>query len=413
MEPGWSDWTLIPSGNFSPVSSPAACSWGPHRLDCFVTDIHGDFWYIYGDGTQWSAWEKLAGPGVADVDVAIYPAACSWGPNRIDLFAVVSSGLYHKWWNGSSWSEWENWGKNNPPVGQLAACCWGPNRIDLFGIGTDQAMYHKWWDGSQWNGWENLEGQCSSVGAASWGPNRIDIFTIGPDGSVYQQWWDTSQWSGWRHLGSPLLPLTVVTACASPALPGYVDCFAAGGKSNNIYQRSWLGVRWSSWDNHGGWSILPLAATSWGQSGMDLFMVGGVDVRAANLYHKWAHAKVGRGGGGGPTPATLSAAFYFDYLAGTEPAPPTTATFTGTLVSGAGGSGRTSFSVQSSPITFGVVNQSPAVIPAPPIQDLQPGIWLVSASVPGVVNIHTMTCPNVQVPGSVRLSISQSVPNCQ
>ena len=30
--------------------------------------------------------------------------AVSWGPNRLDLFVTgTDSALYHKWWNGSSW----------------------------------------------------------------------------------------------------------------------------------------------------------------------------------------------------------------------------------------------------------------------------------------------------------------------
>jgi Zn-dependent M28 family amino/carboxypeptidase len=27
---------------------------------------------------------------------------------------------------------------------------WGPNRLDVFAIGTDGAMYHRWWNGSTW-----------------------------------------------------------------------------------------------------------------------------------------------------------------------------------------------------------------------------------------------------------------------
>jgi hypothetical protein len=33
------------------------------------------------------------------------PAACSWGPDRIDLFVRSAGGeLLHGWWNGERWS---------------------------------------------------------------------------------------------------------------------------------------------------------------------------------------------------------------------------------------------------------------------------------------------------------------------
>jgi hypothetical protein len=35
---------------------------------------------------------------------------------------------------------------------------WGPNRIDVFAIGTDNALYHMAWDGSRWSDWEKRGG---------------------------------------------------------------------------------------------------------------------------------------------------------------------------------------------------------------------------------------------------------------
>ncbi len=58
-----------------------------------------------------------------------------------------------------------------------AAVSWGLNRIDTFVKGTDNAMYHKWWDGSRWSDWEKIEGVLTSEPAAvSWGLDRIDTF---------------------------------------------------------------------------------------------------------------------------------------------------------------------------------------------------------------------------------------------
>ena len=86
--------------------------------------------------------------------------------------------MYHKWWDGSSWSGWENLG-GYCLVGPVSAS-WAPNRIDTFVIGRDHAMYHKWWDGFSWSGWENLGGYCL-VGPVSTGDQTVLIHLIGGD----------------------------------------------------------------------------------------------------------------------------------------------------------------------------------------------------------------------------------------
>jgi hypothetical protein len=32
---------------------------------------------------------------------------------------------------------------------------WAPGRLDLFVHGTDNALWHKWYDGGSWSGWES------------------------------------------------------------------------------------------------------------------------------------------------------------------------------------------------------------------------------------------------------------------
>ncbi len=82
---------------------------------------------------------------------------------------------------------------------------WGPNRIDLFAVGTDHALWHKWWDGTRWGGWESLGGVLQSdVAAVSWDRNRIDVFGIGTDHALRHKWWDGRRWRGWESLGGTL-----------------------------------------------------------------------------------------------------------------------------------------------------------------------------------------------------------------
>jgi hypothetical protein len=89
--------------------------------------------------------------------------------------------------------------KDDPTVSS-----WGDNRLDVFVRGTDNALWHKWWDGSSWSsGWESLGGVLTSApGAVSWGYNRIDVFVKGTDNALWHKWWDGSSWSGWESLGA-------------------------------------------------------------------------------------------------------------------------------------------------------------------------------------------------------------------
>jgi peptidase M23-like protein/repeat uncharacterized protein DUF346 len=58
-----------------------------------------------GRDPAWRGWQDLGGP------IASPPAAASWGPNRLDLFAAGTDGqLKHKAWDGSAWSALFNLG---------------------------------------------------------------------------------------------------------------------------------------------------------------------------------------------------------------------------------------------------------------------------------------------------------------
>ena len=119
------------------------------------------------DGTRWSEFASLGWPEVPD---EIYPtvtvaapltgplAACSWGPNRMDVFARGSSGeVIHKWWGGRDWSAFVSLGmpvtadaEPTPlsSTGAIASCTWRVNRLDVFTRAVDGNLYHAWWDGS-------------------------------------------------------------------------------------------------------------------------------------------------------------------------------------------------------------------------------------------------------------------------
>ena len=117
------------------------------------------------------------------------PAVASWAANRLDTFVKgTDSQLYHKWWNGSKWSDWE--GLGGYLGGDPGAVSWGPNRIDVFYPGKSFHMSHKWWDGARWSGEEDLGGVLSSgAGVSSWSFGRLDTFVEGTDSALFHKWY--------------------------------------------------------------------------------------------------------------------------------------------------------------------------------------------------------------------------------
>jgi hypothetical protein len=76
--------------------------------------------------------------------------------------------------------------------GSQAVASWQRNRLDCFVRGDNNQMWHKWWNGSRWSNWEELgaprNGVRSSPAAVSWGPNRIDCFVRGSNDRLWHKW---------------------------------------------------------------------------------------------------------------------------------------------------------------------------------------------------------------------------------
>jgi len=151
------------------LGSLAACRCGAQGIGIFVRGTLGDLMMKWWNGKDWSEFASLGWPHVPDqtypaVTVAAPltgpPAACSWGPERIDVFARGSIGeVLHKWWDGKAWSDFESLGmpvtadarpEPLPSTGAIAACSWGVGRLDVFTRAVGGNLYHAWWDGS-WN----------------------------------------------------------------------------------------------------------------------------------------------------------------------------------------------------------------------------------------------------------------------
>jgi hypothetical protein len=131
--------------------------------------------------------------------------AASWGPNRIDVFAVIAPNVVHRWYDLNNvpqgWSTvagqpdqpfWEPLGtppaggppqdteRPNWPPGSPAATTMGANRLDVFVHARDDDFFvwHKYFQGDRWSNWGSRHPGTYLAGdptAASWGPGRTDI----------------------------------------------------------------------------------------------------------------------------------------------------------------------------------------------------------------------------------------------
>ena len=201
------------SGRTMPVEWPlAGCSGDATRIDLFARSPDGDLLHMTVRGDTWGTFERLGAPATTRGGVTVplglvtAPAACSSGPDRIDVLAVGQTGeLLHTVWDGSGWSGFESLGvpalqcgdtqRSVPLSGPLAACAGGDHRIAVFVPGTRGDLIMKWWDGTAWSefvslGWPEAPDEIYPAimlaapltgppAACSWGPDRGLL--VGPE----------------------------------------------------------------------------------------------------------------------------------------------------------------------------------------------------------------------------------------
>ena len=93
-----------------------------------------------------TVWESLGGELTGD------PAACSWGPERIDLFCRGRDGtLHHCWYEPAGWQPWRSLGIATDA--DPTACAPYPGRVDVFVRGADGDLRHGAWSDGTW-AWE-------------------------------------------------------------------------------------------------------------------------------------------------------------------------------------------------------------------------------------------------------------------
>jgi hypothetical protein len=154
QEPG------TPADGFDRDAGIAVTAWGPGRLDLMAITIDGDVMHTYYDQNAWRLpqWEFVSYPG----NVGANEIGCaSWGPNRIDCFARGKNHrVYQVRWDGFSWGTFDlgplptGTYADNSYLG-IAAAAYGSNALFVVVAAVDGNVYHRKWDGASWSGWSN------------------------------------------------------------------------------------------------------------------------------------------------------------------------------------------------------------------------------------------------------------------
>ncbi|KAL8923248.1 MAG: hypothetical protein Q9172_003190 [Xanthocarpia lactea] len=244
-------------GECDPMYSIAVSTWGPHRLDIFCKGHGGELMHQYYDGSQWQpsagSLESLGG------SLAGSPSVVSWGENRLDIFGVTGSGeVAHLYWDGHQWSKWEtfenSYGEFFGTRIALAVTSWGENRLDIYGVASEYLLYHKYWDGSQWSDWEYLGWQrLEGVAATSWSANRLDI-VVKADAQYFYKYYDGHAWrpdvTEW-YSKSPDFYFS-----SNPSVVSWgenrLDIFAV--YDHNLLHQTWTGDMW--FPGSTGWEMI-------------------------------------------------------------------------------------------------------------------------------------------------------------
>jgi hypothetical protein len=229
----WTDWMIYQPG-FKVAGAPAVASWKEGRLDVFLRSTDNHLYHRLFENNMWqgSNWEDLSDTNSIDVS----PGAVSWGPNRIDLFAVWQKQLHHRASQSGTWTPWtENLGgaTNDAP----AAASWKFERLDVLVHTTDNFMARRYWESrvtQGWKDWENVGGLSplytllSAPAAVATGSHRIDCFGRGPGDHLIHAWYQDDFQQPWYEIDAMAFKDAPAVVSATTADRGRVDVFVRG-----------------------------------------------------------------------------------------------------------------------------------------------------------------------------------------
>lgn len=211
--------------------TPAVSSRKEGCLDVFVRSLDNRLFHRTFENEAWQGtnWTDLSDGHTFETS----PAAVSWGPDKIDLFAVWNKQVQHRYYQNGTWSSWaENLGgiTDDTPT----AASWKSGRVDVLIRTADNFMSRRFWEANVgWKDWENIGGQrmplTSAPVAVATAPNRIDCFARGPnDGHLINTWYRDGQKQDWTEIDNLTIREAPAVVSGITADRGRVDVLIRG-----------------------------------------------------------------------------------------------------------------------------------------------------------------------------------------
>jgi hypothetical protein len=174
------------------AGAPTALSWGPDRLDVFAVGADQTPWWWRWNGA-WSAPQQLP-VGTHDLPSESLAATFTTTPRTLHVFAAGATlnTPWHWWGDGISFQGPELLvpAVANLPAEGIAAVSAGPQRLDVFAAGSGNRLWHWWKKGlGVWQVVDHGGGRvpAENVSAVSRGAGLIDVFAL-YDQRVW--WWE-------------------------------------------------------------------------------------------------------------------------------------------------------------------------------------------------------------------------------
>ena len=227
----WSNWKTEDIG-IKVLGTPAVSSWKEGRLDVFVRTTDNRLYYRVYENDMWQGptWTNLSDGQTIEAS----PAAVSWGPDRIDLFAVWGKQLHHRAYQSGTWNPWtEN--LEGVTTDGPAAASWKPLRVDALVRTSDNLMSRRYWESGVtvgWKNWESIGGKTqalmSAPAAVATASNRVDCFGRGAAGHLIYTWYQGIIQESWREIDTLAIKDSPAVVSGVSADRGRVDVFVRG-----------------------------------------------------------------------------------------------------------------------------------------------------------------------------------------
>jgi len=188
----WSGWAYLNAPRAGLASAPALTAWAGGRLDVFARGGNGRLWWRslqnYTAPNQDWAWSAWTDTGVSMLQD---PAAVSWGPQRIDVVYTMTGGnIGHFWYaNGATGTD-SSLGCCGSTTSSPSITSRATGQLNVVMRGSDNQLWHRYWDGASWSGWAALGGILSSSPAiAAVSTTRLDVIALRTDGTLAVRSW--------------------------------------------------------------------------------------------------------------------------------------------------------------------------------------------------------------------------------